>query len=143
MPYIVDMCENTLESCMDFLPEGVVRLPPDFGLGVVSYTVDVRPQLNLFDALNKALQERDARVIEILLPYLYYIIKGWSMLPPWVGIVFRGLPPEARETVERLYTVRKNVHWSGFTSTSMSLEKAQGFASPGGVVFRINVATGR
>jgi hypothetical protein len=153
VPFIVDQCEQILESRMQRLPPGAVRLPSDPALAVVSYTYDLGYNSthdygddNLFKALNILLRERNGMKMRLLKPFLSFLMEGMSLLPAVAGKMKRGVPgtDENLQLMRMYYKMGMDVHWSSFTSTTTSLDKAKQFAEgPGGIIFRIEVLYGR
>ena len=70
-------------------------------------------------------------------------MRGLEALPAFRGEVLRGISAAALDVVRETYGDGCDVHWSSFTSTTTSLATAKQFAGAGGIIFRVNVVTGR
>jgi len=58
--------------------------------------------------------------------------------------VYRGLPISELDKVQSEYTKGRRIHWSAFTSTTDDYNIAwENFAKRTGIVFRINIVTGK
>jgi len=123
-------------------------LGPDGLAGIVGYTFDLGTMSedpnggdNLFAVLNASLH---VRAKELSLPntkaFLYHLLRGLAALPPFQGVVYRGIPATHAAKVCEEYTKGTDVYWSAFTSTTMDVAVAKQFAGgPGGVIFIIDV----
>ena len=52
--------------------------------------------------------------------YLYYLMSALSKLNAVKGTVYRGIPSSHKQTVEDLYQEGSKIHWSAFTSTTLT-----------------------
>jgi len=96
--------------------------------------------------LNNVLRERNGQKMARLKPYLAYLMRGMSLLPPVTARVYRGVPgtSTALHIIRTKYQSGINIHWSAFNSTTRNLTKAQQFAQgQNGVIFRIDILYGR
>lgn len=66
-----------------------------------------------------------------LKPFLAYLLGALTDLPPVEGTVYRGVPISAMELVQKHYFEGVSIHWSAFTSTTKSVDKAKSFARAG------------
>jgi hypothetical protein len=150
MHFIVRDCECMAEDRLQRLPEGATRLPLDEAVAVVSYTYDLGFNSeedgadNLFVALNETLRKRDPGAMQLLKPYLTYLMRGLRALPAVKTTCYRGIPPENLDLVRANYTQGSKVHWSAFTSCTLELDTAKRFAKQcEGIIFRIKILTAR
>jgi len=125
-------------------------LPFDEAVAVAAYSYDLGfnsqcadGEDNLYVQLNVILRERNPLTMRLLKPFLTYLMRGLTVLPPFEGKVLRGIPAINLAIIQQHYTVGMDVHWSAFTSTTTSLHTAKQFAGPAGVIISINVLTGR
>ena len=140
------------------IKEGGIILSKDEAIAIASYTFDLGYHAtdksgNLYQILNNVLRERNSDKMRKLQAYLYYLMNALSKLNAVNGIVYRGIPPSHKKTVEDHYQLGSKIHWSAFTSTTPSLERAKIFAkesgieeverNSGGILFRIQCLTGR
>ena len=100
-----------MASTFQRLPADEVRLPEDEALAIVAYTFDLginsesaNGEDNIFFALNNVLRERNGPKMQLLKPFLTYLMRGMSLLPPIAARVYRGVPG----TVKALEVVRSN-----------------------------------
>ena len=119
---------------------------------IVAHTHDLKQQNgvksgNLFFEMNRSLRDRtDAGRIAMMStwgPCVHYTLKGLAPLPNYEGLCYRGFPASEREGIRRSYRRRRPIQWGAFTSTTTNLDTARAFAGDGGVVFKIDVATGK
>lgn len=148
--FITRQCVNISTSCLARLPAGVLRLSADQALAIAAFSYDLGINSeangadNLFVQLNEALRRRNGPVMLQLKPFLSFLMRGLAALPAVAATVFRGIPAAALATIQRLYLEGAPVHWSAFSSTTLSLGKAKEFAQgPGGIILRIRIQTGR
>ena len=98
---------------------------------------------NLFTVLNNVLRERLPAKMLLLKPFLAYLLRGLAQLPVATGLVYRGVPAPTRPAIDEHYTLGADVHWSGFTITTLDPARARAFAQgPGGIIFRITLVNG-
>lgn len=152
---IIDESMRVAESCLQHVSGNVPKLPEDEALAISAYTYDLgfnsedptqEGRDNLYFVLNNVLRERNAGKMMRLKPFLTYLMRGLTLLPPTEATVYRGIPVSATDIVKDKYRTGAPVHWSAFTSTTTNLKKAQDFASkegPGGIIFRIKCIQGR
>jgi len=128
----------------------VRELDPQMVVAMVCYTLDVSQyaigisaDANFYQAINRALKQRDPEVLLQLAGYLYYLLSALDRLPKEPeGEFFRGIGPDAISNIAAHYQLGTQVVWSGITSTSRCLAKAVEFARVGGVVFRVRATSG-
>ena len=62
---------------------------------------------NLYHVFNKMLRERKPTKSRAMLPYLAYLMRGMSKLPPVAHevVVYRGVPANTRDIVTEHYKV--------------------------------------
>jgi len=148
MQFIADESTQVASSCLQRSPTPLLPLDEAVAVGAYSYDLGFNSQCddgedNLFVQLNVVLRERNPQTMKLLKPFLTYLMRGLTALPPFEGRVLRGIPASNLAIIQEHYKVGMNVHWSAFTSTTTSLEKAKQFAGPGGVIIIITVLTGR
>jgi hypothetical protein len=149
--FILRECVDIAESRLQRLGSDDVRLSPDEALAVCLYTYDLginsamdNGEDNMYVQVNNLLRERNPGKLQVLKPYLSYMMRGLMKLPVFEGIVYRGIPDTQLELVRSSYKGGVDVHWSAFTSTTSNLQAAKSFAQGvGGVIFRIRTHTGR
>jgi hypothetical protein len=149
--FILGECVEIVTSRLRHLAATDVKLSPDEALAVCLYTYDLglnsvmeNGEDNLYVQLNNLLRERNAGKLQVLKPYIAYMMRGLMKLPVYEGIVYRGIPGSQLELVRSGYKSGVDVHWSAFTSTTSNLQAAKQFAQgPGGVIFRIRTHSGR
>eukprot|EP01106_Pelomyxa_sp_JSP_P005615 TRINITY_DN1892_c0_g1_i1.p1 TRINITY_DN1892_c0_g1~~TRINITY_DN1892_c0_g1_i1.p1 ORF type:complete len:299 (+),score=42.05 TRINITY_DN1892_c0_g1_i1:823-1719(+) len=134
---------------LDPLPISIKNTGLDYDekFAIIAYTHDFgdvsKREKNLYFIFNQDLRCRASDKMEAWKGYRYFLHHGLSKLPPVVGKVYRGVEASKRAQVESHYTPGRIIRWTGYTSTSMRLEPSKVFAGPGGVVFRVNIKTGR
>jgi hypothetical protein len=149
MDFIADESAIVAADRLNHLPAGTIRLSDDqaFAIAMYSYDLGLNSQNdgkdNFFEALNALLRERDGEKIRVMRPYLHHLWQGLEALPPFQGVVLRGIPKEHLPLIQSKYQAGCGIHWSSFTSTTISMQTAKGFAKAGGVIFKIRVANGR
>jgi len=117
-------------------------------MAVVSYTFDLGegvPNNNLYYILNKELQKRGTSQSKITIwkDYLFYLQSGLSKIPNKSTTVYRGIPAEQKERIEKEYIKGRKIYWSSYSSTSSSLSQAKHFTEPGGIIFEISIYSGK
>eukprot|EP01106_Pelomyxa_sp_JSP_P015931 TRINITY_DN5676_c0_g1_i2.p1 TRINITY_DN5676_c0_g1~~TRINITY_DN5676_c0_g1_i2.p1 ORF type:complete len:143 (+),score=24.67 TRINITY_DN5676_c0_g1_i2:91-519(+) len=78
--------------------------------------------------------------------YLYFLGEALEKLSPVSTTVYRGVlihTQTERENIAKQYSVGRLVSWSGFTSSSKEFDVASDFAGPQGIVFEMQVVSGR
>ena len=151
LEFIVAESAKIAQSRLQFLPTSIPVLDMNEAIAIASYTYDLGMKSsdpegcdNLFYGLNLILRERMGPKMQVLKPYLTYLIRGLSKLPVVEELVYRGVPSCNLATVRDKYRKGVHVHWSAFTSTSTDIARAKRFAQgPGGIIFRINAVQGR
>ena len=133
---------------MQRINEGNIILSEDEAIAIASYSFDLGYNSNdgsgnLYQILNNVLRERNGEKMRKLQAYLYYLMTALSRLNAVEGTVYRGIPPSHKDNVEMVYRLGSHIHWSAFTSTTKSVERAKIFAGVGGIIFRIRCQTGR
>eukprot|EP01106_Pelomyxa_sp_JSP_P003724 TRINITY_DN1564_c0_g1_i1.p1 TRINITY_DN1564_c0_g1~~TRINITY_DN1564_c0_g1_i1.p1 ORF type:complete len:227 (+),score=52.49 TRINITY_DN1564_c0_g1_i1:336-1016(+) len=148
--YLVGECEALASYRLLHIPPGSPQLSKDQALAIALYTFDLSISStqgdgsdNFYHNLNTLLRRRSGPVMEAIKPYLWYLLSALAALPKWQGVAYRGVPPDTLPLIKQKYRQGITVHWSSFTSTTVSLDKAKEFARPGGVVFTIQVTNGR
>ena len=128
---------------------GGIILSKDEAIAIASYSFDlgyhsVDRSGNLYQILNNVLRERNGDKMRKLQAYLYYLMTALAKLNAVKDVVYRGIPSSHKQNVEDIYLSGSKIHWSAFTSTTTSLDKAKVFAEgKGGIIFRIRCLTGR
>jgi hypothetical protein len=151
IPFILSECAEISTSRLRHLRPGDIRLSQDEALAVCLYTYDLgmnstmdNGQDNLYVQMNNLLRERNTGKIQILKPFIAYLMRGLTKLPVFRGVVYRGIPQSQLDLVRSSYRGGVDVHWSAFTSTTLSLPAAKTFAKGhGGIIFRIRTLSGR
>mmetsp|Transcript_22197 Transcript_22197/g.48250 ORF Transcript_22197/g.48250 Transcript_22197/m.48250 type:complete len:214 (-) Transcript_22197:30-671(-) len=149
MQFIADESTQVANSCLQRSPTPLLPLDEAVAVGAYSYDLGFNSQCadgedNLFVQLNVVLRQRNAQTMRLLKPFLTYLMRGLTALPPFEGKVLRGIPASNLAIIQQHYAAGIDVHWSAFTSTTTSLDTAKQFAGPpGGVIISINVLTGR
>eukprot|EP00931_Biecheleriopsis_adriatica_P001634 TRINITY_DN10204_c0_g1_i1.p1 TRINITY_DN10204_c0_g1~~TRINITY_DN10204_c0_g1_i1.p1 ORF type:complete len:311 (+),score=51.14 TRINITY_DN10204_c0_g1_i1:553-1485(+) len=111
---------------------------------ITVYTYDTNEgELNFYVLYNRALRTRQFEIIRHLQGYSYYFLTGLNTLPPWRGRLFRGIPARELEIVRTNYQPNNYVHWSSFSSASRTRAVAESMAGPGGVIFLLQVVSGK
>eukprot|EP00727_Mastigamoeba_balamuthi_P014704 m51a1_g986 putative laminin g sub domain 2 (876) ;mRNA; f:465018-468422 len=143
-----------LRAIKDFIEDLKFADPPEMKIldanelfAIVTYTYDLgyaRPEENLYYKLNLDLRQRMKGKMEAWWGYLYYLMKGLEKLPDVPETLYRGVPQDRAQVVEKEYAQGRRVRWTAFSSTTVDLGVAvRIFAGPGGVVFRIQCTSGR
>eukprot|EP01106_Pelomyxa_sp_JSP_P004096 TRINITY_DN1626_c0_g2_i4.p2 TRINITY_DN1626_c0_g2~~TRINITY_DN1626_c0_g2_i4.p2 ORF type:complete len:215 (+),score=63.20 TRINITY_DN1626_c0_g2_i4:1553-2197(+) len=148
---ILKRCEEQARDRFENLPRDCANLGLEFDdvLAIQLYTFELgtlatTPSDNLYVVLNGDLRVRNARKMEAWKPYLWYLMRALSKLPKVGGAVFRGVEGGQAGRVAAEYRRGRRVRWSAFTSTTTDAAVARDeFAGDGGVVFRIEQASGR
>lgn len=79
--------------------------------------------------------------LDAVTPYLTFALSALRKLPNFEGTVYRG--NKSSDVVGREYKTGREIFWSGFTSTTTSLNVAMQFAGESGVIFKIKVNSGK
>ena len=120
-------------------------LSEDEILALALYTWDLglngKREENFYFNLNHTLQERNPEKMQTWAGYLYFLQSALSKFPDMKAIVYRGIPSIG--ITKHYNDSGALIHWSGYSSSSTSLEKAQAFAGKGGVVMKISVNRGK
>jgi hypothetical protein len=139
----------TANRCLQSLPIDCIRLSEDEALAIALYTYDLQVfskqdgMDNFYFILNQMLRKRTPSCMQKLQGYLYYLMNGMCKLGAYKGVVYRGIPGEYETLIKENYTVGKKIHWSSFTSTTTSLANAKMFGGYKGIIFEIEVESGR
>jgi hypothetical protein len=100
-------------------------------------------QRNFYYQLNLVLQTRNAKLLDGLRGYLFFLSSALQKLECVDCELYRGIRRESLPILEQHYKQGRRVHWSGMTSTSKSFNVARSFAGHEGVVLRIAARSGR
>jgi len=113
-----------------------------FALAMYTYDLGLNGDIheNFYWILNKMLQKREPALINLWKPYLFFLQTVLAHFPDYDGTVYRGMK-SGNFTDE--YNKNRRIHWSGFSSTTSSLQIAQKFAGHDGVIFQINICNGK
>lgn len=151
---IVDDVKSKAEE-LEFVDEAeplVAAIDSTDGLhSIVTYTHDLMQpgakEGNLFFEMNKQLRDRSAVArAQMMLTWgmcVHYTLKALSKLPDFEGTCYRGFPASDKPGILAQYKKRRPIQWGAFTSTTTNLAAARGFAGQGGVIIRIDVASGK
>jgi len=71
----------------------------------------------------------------------FYLLS--KNFPDVATTVYRGIPANCKEGIEKDYKQNRPIHWSGFSSATKEEEIAKSFAGPNGILFRIRVFNGK
>jgi len=101
---------------------------------LVYYTSDVRrfggsEDQCLYRILNLALITRDQKELAVWMPFYYYITEAHQNLPPYKGVVYRGLNRPITD-VSKQYAQGALVVWIAFSSTTKNSNVIQDFVKP-------------
>ena len=131
----------------------IALIGSDDGLhSIVAYTHDLMlpggtKEGNLYYEMNQRLRDRTAggraQLMETWGVCVHYTLKALEPLPDFEGVCYRGFPASDKADIIRQYLKRRPIQWGAFTSTTTSVEAARGFAGDGGVVIKIDVASGK
>eukprot|EP00931_Biecheleriopsis_adriatica_P040754 TRINITY_DN23347_c0_g1_i7.p1 TRINITY_DN23347_c0_g1~~TRINITY_DN23347_c0_g1_i7.p1 ORF type:complete len:572 (-),score=117.59 TRINITY_DN23347_c0_g1_i7:35-1750(-) len=127
----------------DLLNGRYVGLEAAMAFAITVYTYDTREQYNFYASYNRILRLRDFDTIRHLSGYSYYFLEGLKRLPAWQGRLYRGIPATELATVRANYRANRFVHWSSFSSASRTRAVAENMARPGGVIFVLQVVSGK
>ena len=64
-------------------------------------------------------------------------MSGKSKLDGVSTMAYRGIPSSFLSVILEKYVKGSEIHWSGFTSTTSSLDTDKKFAEGNGIIFRI------
>jgi hypothetical protein len=92
-----------------------------------------------FSTLNRDLRAMDKQVLKRWFGYLKLFITALKKLPPFKGIVWRGIPDQTNINLGD-YAVQT---WWAITSTSRDLKIIQNFLSETGTFYAIETINGR
>ena len=149
IPYIVNESIMIAQDRLQRIKEGGIILSEDEAIAIASYSYDLRHHSvdasnNLYQILNNVLRERNPDKMKKLQAYLCYLMTALSKLNAVTRTVYRGISSSQKQFIEDNYLLGSKIHWSAFTSTTTSLEKAKRFTEEdGGIIFRIKCQTGR
>eukprot|EP00906_Rhabdomonas_costata_P021302 RCo030942 len=128
------------------------RLSSDEAFAIVWYASDItmaNPALddrNAWKVANELLRMRSLPELDRLglVPWLYWLLKGLTKLPPWAGKVYRGLSVPLLE-ISSSYS-QTTVTWTAFTSTTTDRDGTMrkfGHSNTGGTFVQIEVTDAR
>jgi len=148
---VLKNCERLLDHKITNLQTNPQELSDDEMLAIVVYTYDLRTygkkDENFYYKLNKILQKRSTKLtennVELWSGYLYYLQKALSKIENTKITVYRGIPKEKKIIFKDNYTIKREIIWSGYTSTTDNKNIAAKFAGEGGIVIEIDVETGK
>src|SRR4051794_1652188 len=96
------------------------NLDDDERLALALYCWDLmNPQIkhkNFYFILNNLLRERSPQKRNVWIGYFHFF-------PRTQQTTFRGIPNKDKPMIEEEYTISCDVHWSAYSSTSLSLQK--------------------
>jgi len=128
----------------DLNPYGLTQ---DEALAIVLYTHDLykngTKEQNFYYQLNEMLRRRNNEEMNVWSGYLYFILSALKKFPDVTTTVFRGIPANCKEGIQKNYKQNRPIHWSGFSSATKEEEIAKTFAGPNGILFRIQVFNGK
>jgi len=144
---IISECEEFIESLV-WKPDGnPFNLDNNDMTAIGLYTHDLYKkgdkQENFYFQLNEILRTRSPEIMEKWWGYLYYLQKALNKIPDLQTTVYRGIPPIQFEIIKKEYIANRPIYWSSFTSTTNSIQIAKGFTNPGGIIFVINISSGK
>ncbi|KAH3757774.1 hypothetical protein Pelo_10451 [Pelomyxa schiedti] len=168
LQYMVKTCKLFVRDLSSGLPVSLrsANLTEDDLLAITLYTFDLgmaaeSPKDNLYFALNDDLRQRKAQKMAAWRGYLFHLLSALAKLPAVVTTVYRGVRqpsvdsglrsssgPSIFDSIRSEYRLGRLVRWTGFSSSTTSLNVAKyNFAgtgtTEGGVVFRLSILTGR
>lgn len=120
-----------------------------FAFAIVAYTIDLvqfgaQPHQNFFDALNKILHSRDAKLIGLIEGYLHFFVSGIDAIPPMAEReFFRGIPIAHLGTIKERYKTGIRIHWCSVTSVAGSIQVAKDFAAENGIIIHVVARSAR
>ena len=131
----------------------VRRIGSDDALhSIVAYTHDLMlpggaKAGNLYYEMNRRLRDRTAvgraQLMATWGVCVHYTLKALAPLPDYEGACYRGFPASDKPEILRQYQKRRPIQWGAFTSTTTRVGAARRFAGAGGVVIKIDVASGK
>ena len=101
---------------------------------------------SLYLNLNNSLRTKNRAELEVWRGYLSYFLQALSKIPDSKAQVYRGIrtvDAEMTESIERNYSFGRSVRWYGFSSTSTDYSVALEFVREQGIVFEINILSGK
>jgi len=110
---------------------------------IVLYTCDTRTSggdinSNPYKVLNNKLRARQG--MEEFKPFLFYLVRGLTSLPPWSITCYRGESTRVT-SVSPQYVEGNHVIWVAITSASLSSTSAEDFVGKSGGTLYIVTAT--
>jgi len=145
LEYILEGCKDWFESLKSKKNHNPLGLSDNEVMALALYTYDIGLQGgredNFYFQLNKVLQERNQTTMMKWRGYLYFLQRALSHFPDQKMTVYRGIPEY--DIFEKEYIGGRKIHWSGFSSTTSTLEKAKNFVGASGVVLCIKILGGK
>jgi len=144
---VVPQIEKIVKGCQDFLAgDGEDKLlDMNERMAIALYSYDLLLDTNTDDfyyLLNKMLQKRDSKEVERWRGYLHYLFTALNKIKNEEQTVYRGIESKL-DIIKNLYTYRKRIHWSAFSSSTTDIEVAKKYAAESKIMFRINVVNGK
>jgi len=139
------MHSKNCNEIKDLLTENS-NLNLDMILSLVYYSSDMRvfggkEEESIFRLLNNDLFSRDSEKIKKWLPFLFYTLEAFKILPKFRGTVYRGITKKVLE-ISNLYRQGSEVVWISFTSTSKDHQVMKSFSGTSGTWFVIECEKG-
>ena len=100
--------------------EDIPRVPPDGLCALYLYTMETP----IYKVVNLALRNNDQAVIAHWRAFIYHAVAGLSALPPYKGLVYRGVNVQVPVDI---YAAGKVVIWQSFSSATTNAIVARDF----------------
>jgi len=152
-PYMVKL-DHIIEECTEWYKgwkwdtdANPHQLTQDEAMAIVLYTHDLNQngpkEQNFYYLLNEMLRRRNNEEMNAWSGYLYYFLTALKKVPDVATTLYRGIPANCKDVIEKDYKKDRPIHWSGFSSGTELEEVAKRFAGPGGILFRIQIFNGK
>lgn len=141
-PDIVSWCSNRAKNIEEKGAKYKMSLDEIFAILVYTFDIGLagKREENLYYQLNLMMRNRDKDQMILWRDYIFYLMNGLFKLPVHQGKVARGIDVQVSASK---YSKGKTVVWNAFTSTSASQKVAQGFIQQSGILFIMDVTSGR
>jgi len=149
----MDKLDIILDECVEWTESFVWKNHNPNGLdeneifAVCIYTYDLlakgKQEENFYFQLNNMLRMRSPQEFDKWRGYLYYLQNALHKFPNLITTVYRGIPMEHLEYIQKEYLEKRPIFWSGFSSSTPSLDVAKLFAKQNGIILKTKINQGK
>ena len=125
-----------------------MALDYDRALAIYVFTCDIGKFYEHYNELLRTTNSStELELQRALLGFSYFLFDGLNKLPPWTGLLLRGISLEGvnRHQVKNVYSAGRDnvIYWSSPSSATPTYAVAKGFSGGGGLILRLHMSSAR